>query len=108
VATAIGIALSAAMPFAVFAILRRKIGIHDAAVAGATPDECWIDLASLSANDAVTAWRSTPRVFDWPGYAAPKELDTASLFPLQLAIVVDVIVVLDDVGPARFMERRAG
>ena len=35
VATALGIALSAAMPFAVFAILRRKIGIHDAAAAAA-------------------------------------------------------------------------
>lgn len=76
------------------------------AVAGATPHECWIDLASLSASAAVSAWRSTPRVFDWPGYAAPKELDTASLFPLQLANVVDVIVVLDDVGPARMIEPR--
>lgn len=35
VATALGIALSAVMPFAVFAILRRKIGIHDAAAAAA-------------------------------------------------------------------------
>ena len=35
VATALGIALSALMPFAVFAILRRKIGIHNAAAAAA-------------------------------------------------------------------------
>jgi len=35
VATALGIALSAAMPFGVFALLRRKIGIHNAAAAAA-------------------------------------------------------------------------
>ena len=35
IATALGIALSAVMPFAVFGILRRRIGIHNAAAAAA-------------------------------------------------------------------------
>jgi len=35
VATAIGIALSAATPFVVFALLRRRLGIHDAAATSA-------------------------------------------------------------------------
>lgn len=76
-----------------------------AAVAGSPPVACWIDLSSIPASAAFDAWSSTPRNFDWPGFRAPQERNPEWLFPLQLGKLVDVVVVLDDVGPARWLER---
>ena len=74
-----------------------------AAVTGAKPRSCWLDLASAPSSVALDAWRAIPREFDWPDYAAPRERNAEQLFPIALGQLVDVIVVLESVGPARWL-----
>ena len=81
VATALGVALSAAMPFGVFALLRRKIGIHNAAAAAA----CF---GSVSAVTFLTA----SSMLDAAGVAYGGHMVAVMALMESPAIVVSIIL----------------
>jgi len=61
----------------------------------------WIDLSAMPAGGAFDAWRATPRAVDWPGFRMLRERRDEYLMRIPVAKLVDVVVVLDEVGPAR-------
>jgi hypothetical protein len=81
VATTLGIALSAVMPFGVFALLRRKIGIHNAAAAAA----CF---GSVSAVTFLTA----SSMLDAAGVAYGGHMVAVMALMESPAIVVSIIL----------------
>lgn len=73
------------------------------AVAGGAGGSWWLDLAAMPAGGPFEAWRRTPRLFDWPGFAMPRERREEYLYRAALGQVLDVVVVFGEVGPARML-----
>lgn len=78
------------------------------AIAGPGGASFWIDLSRMPSSPAFEAWRATPRASDWPGYTAPRERRNEDLFRVPIGRLVDVVVVFEDVGPARWIPAQGG
>ena len=91
-------------------VLARKAVAGDFAdaIAADGRGSVWLDLSAMPAGDAFDAWRATPLALDWPGFAMPRERRDEYLTRIPVAKLVDVVVVLDEVGPARPLSGAAG
>lgn len=75
-------------------------GIVDA-LSGFVSGSGWCDLSAMPNGDAFDAWRSTPRRFDWPGFAASRERHDDEVGEIPLDRLIDVIVIQQTVGPSK-------
>lgn len=78
-------------------------GIVDA-LSGFASGSCWCDVSAMPEGDAFEVWRSTPRRFDWPGYAASRERRDEEMVEIPLDRLIDVIVVQESVGPSKELQ----
>jgi len=52
-------------------------------------------------------WRATPRPLDWPGFAASRERRAEEMMSAPVGQLVDIVVVFEEAGPARWIETAA-